>query len=98
MKMNETTYYDPEDWIELNALILHMDDDVEEQDYCEIDGQGLDLLKNACQYIKAQLGIFTGKIMTESPMTGEKYEVNIWTIKDGGLIHTYSKRRIEDET
>lgn len=96
MKDEITEYYYPEDWIELNNLISHMDNEIKEQDSYEIEGHELDILKMACRYIKAQQGIFTGKQITESPMTGEKYEVNIWTIEGDGLIHALSKRKIED--
>ncbi len=93
--MNEETY-DPEDWLELHDLIMRMEDSVEDQDFYEVERPELDMLKLAHRYIQTQLSIFTGKNITESPMTGEKYVVNIWIEKGNGLIHALSKRRIED--
>lgn len=96
MKDEITEYYYPEDWIELNDLISHMDNELEEQDSYEIEGHELDKLKLACQYIKTLLGIQTGNIVQKSPTTNEIYEVNIWIDHGNGLITAYSKRKLEN--
>lgn len=88
--------YCPEDWMELDNLILHIDnDDIDNQDYYEIDGWGMDIIKKAAQFIKTQLNIQTGSIVQESMLTDEIYEVNVWIDHGNGLTTALSKRKIE---